>query len=95
MSDTLAVVDRLRRMLIVAMVLAIAGWIGLWFRGEYRWSAFVVWGVGNGLATILAIVLALQQCPRCRRRGFANLLGRVRCRHCGLAPGPKSAAPSA
>jgi hypothetical protein len=75
-------------------VVAIAGWIALWFRGEYRWIAFVVWGVGNGLATILGIVLALQQCPQCRRRGFTNLLGPIRCRHCGFAPGSK-AAPSA
>ena len=80
----LATHRRLRLTLIAAGVLAIAGWVGLWFRGEYRWIAFVVWGVGNGSATILAIALALRRGPRCGRRGFGSYTGWTACRDCGL-----------
>jgi hypothetical protein len=63
---------------------ASAGWVALWFRGEYRWIAFVIWGVGNGSATILAIALALMRCPRCGRRGFGAYTGWAACRYCGF-----------
>jgi hypothetical protein len=78
----LATHRRLRYALIAAGVLAIAGWVGLWFRGEYRWIAFVVWGVGNGSATILAITLALMRCPCCGRRRFGSYTGWAACRYC-------------
>jgi cyanate permease len=76
--------DRLRLAMIIAGVLAVAGWLGLWFRWQERWIAFVVWGVGNGLATALAIALALLRCPRCHRRGFGASTWGNACRHCGL-----------
>jgi cyanate permease len=66
------------------MVVALAGWVGLWFRWDHRWIAFVVWGIGNGLATILAIALALLRCPRCQRRGFGASSRGKACRHCGF-----------
>jgi hypothetical protein len=75
----------LRHALIAAGVLAIAGWVGLWFRGEYRWISFIVWGVGNGSAVILASALALLPCPRCGRRGFGSYTGWRACRYCGFS----------
>jgi cyanate permease len=80
----LATHRRLRYALMAAGVLAIAGWVGLWFRGEDRSIAYAVWGVGNGSATILAITLALMRCPRCGRRGFASYTGWAACRYCGF-----------
>jgi hypothetical protein len=70
--------------MILAAVLALAGWAGLWFRGPQRWIAFVVWGVGTVAATTLAIALALLQCPRCKRRAFGASTKGKACRHCGL-----------
>jgi cyanate permease len=86
-TGALATYDRLRRALVPVIALALVGWIGLWFRWEHRWLAFVVWGVGNGLGVILAIALALARCPRCQQRGFGGSLWRTRCRSCGLEGG--------
>ena len=86
-SETL---QRLRIALIAAGVLALAGWVGLWFRGEYRWISFLVWGVGNGSAMIVVIALALLRCPRCGRRGFGSYTGWRACRYCGFTQKPAS-----
>src|SRR5262245_34227570 len=81
-TDVFETRKRLWRALVLAGLLAVGGWVGLWFRLDRRWVAFVVWGVGDGLATILAVWLALLRCPRCKRRGFG--VART-CRACGFS----------
>ena len=84
-SAALATHRRLRHALIAAGALAIAGWVALWFRSEYRWIAFVIWGVGNASAVIVMSALALLRCPRCGRRGFGSYTGWKACRYCGFS----------
>jgi cyanate permease len=83
-ADAVETYHRLGRALIAASVLALAGWGGLWFRWHDRWIAFVVWGVGNGLAVIIVLALAFLRCPRCQRRGFGTSSKAKACRYCGL-----------